>query len=182
MSDFLHNLRTGNMKRFDRPRKNYDNPQYRHQHDRQHNKDRKGNYHKKVHTGDQLQEIKKHLERIAQTVENNFKTQEKTAATLERIATALEAAAGMKTAGATPHAEDITQTAAERRTNPETDKNPETPALEEDVLLATITEMRNNGVSFEKIATELEKREIPTLSGRGKWRGPAVSKLLKASA
>lgn len=58
MSDFLHNLRTGNIKRFDRPRKNYDKPQYRHPHDRQHGKDRKGNYHKKAHTGEQLQEIK----------------------------------------------------------------------------------------------------------------------------
>ena len=42
MSDFLHNLRTGNIKRYDRPRKSYDNPQYRHPQDRQYNKDRKG--------------------------------------------------------------------------------------------------------------------------------------------
>lgn len=47
MSDFLHNLRTGNMKRFDRPRKNFDNPQYRNQNDRHYNKDRKGGYQKK---------------------------------------------------------------------------------------------------------------------------------------
>ena len=174
MSDFLHNLRTGNMKRYDRPRKNYDNPQYR-----QHSKDRKGNYQKKVHSGDQLLEMKKHLERIAQTVENNFKAQEKAAAALERIAVALEAVAGIKTADTTIRTDDTAQATAEPLTAAETAKDPETPALAKEVLLATITEMRNDGISFEKIAAELEKREIPTLSGRGKWRGPAVSKLLK---
>lgn len=182
MSDFLHNLRTGNLKRYDRPRKNYDNPQQRNQNDRNYGKDRKGNYQKKVHTGDQLQEIKKHLERIAQTVESNFKAQEKAAASLERIAVALEAAAGIKTADTTVHPDDTVQIEAESQTVAEPAKDPETPTLGKDVLLATITKMRNDGVSFEKIAAELEKREIPTISGRGKWRGPAVSKLLKETA
>jgi len=177
MSDFLHNLRTGNMKRYDRPRKNYDNPQYR-----QHGKDRKGNYQKKVHTGDQLQEMKKYLERIAQTVESNFKAQEKAAASLERIAVALEAAAGIKPADTTIRPDDAVQIETEPQTAPEPAKDPETHTNEKDVLLATITKMRNDGVSFEKIAAELDKREIPTLSGRGKWRGPAVSKLLKETA
>lgn len=190
MSDFLHNLRTGNLKpRYDRPRKNYDNPQHRNQNDRNFGKDRKGNYQKKVHTGDQLQEIKKHLESIAQTVESNFKAQEKAAVALERIAAVLEAATGIKAdaatieaAGATVRDESPAQTAAEPQATPEPAKNPETPTLSKDVLLATITEMRNDGVSFEKIAAELEKRGIPTVSGRGKWRGPAVSKLLKETA
>ena len=183
MSDFLHNLRTGNLKqRYDRPRKNYDNPQHRNQNDRNFGKDRKGNYQKKVHTGDQLQEIKKHLESIAQTVESNFKAQEKAAVALERIAAVLEAATGVKAAGATVRNESPAQTAAEPQATPEPAKDPETPTLSKDVLLATITEMRNDGVSFEKIAAELEKRGIPTVSGRGKWRGPAVSKLLKETA
>ena len=183
MSDFLHNLRTGNLKpRYDRPRKNYDNPQHRNQNDRNFGKDRKGNYQKKVHTGDQLQEIKKHLESIAQTVESNFKAQEKAAVALERIAAVLEAATGVKAAGATVRNESPAQTTAEPQATPEPAKDPETPTLSKDVLLATITEMRNDGVSFEKIAAELEKRGIPTVSGRGKWRGPAVSKLLKETA
>ena len=183
MSDFLHNLRTGNLKpRYDRPRKNFDNPQHRNQNDRNYGKDRKSNYQKKVHTGDQLQEIKKHLESIAQTVESNFKAQEKAAVALERIAAVLEAATGIKAAGATVRDESPAQTAAEPQATPETAKDPETPTLSKDVLLSTITEMRNDGVSFEKIAAELEKRGIPTVSGRGKWRGPAVSKLLKDKA
>ncbi len=182
MSDFLHNLRTGNLKRFDRPRKNYDNPQHRNQNDRNYGKDRKSNYHKKVHTGDQLLEIKKSIENIAQTVENNFKVQEKTAAALERIATVLEAANGIKPAGTVAREESTAQTVAKSQIIPEPAKEPAGATRSDDTLLATITAMRNEGVSFEKIAAELEKREIPTASGRGKWRGPAVSKLLKNKA
>lgn len=177
MSDFLHNLRTGNMKRFDRPRKNFDNPQYR-----QHTKDRKSNYQKKAHTGDQLQDMKKHLEGIAQTIENNLKAQERAASALERIARVLETATGI-----TP-VETIIPNGPARETQGESrdtlksnDKAPEENALSNKPLLATITEMRNGGASFDKIAAELEQRAIPTVSGRGKWRGQAVSKLLKDS-
>ncbi len=183
MSDFLHNLRTGNLKRFDRPRKNYDNPQNRNQNDRNYGKDRKGNYHKKVHTGDQLQEIKKHLEIISQTTGNTLKAQEKAAAALERIAAALETAMGIKPvvpalatvaeeppAAKAPQAPEPAENAAKKNTAPEND------------LLSIIREMRDSGNSFDKIAAELEKREIPTVSGRGKWRGQAVSKLLKDTA
>jgi hypothetical protein len=46
-------------------------------------------------------------------------------------------------------------------------------------LLSTINTLRAEGASYDKIADELEKRRIPTISGRGKWRGPAVSKFLK---
>ena len=182
MSDFLHNLRTGNLKRFDRPRKNYDNPQHRNQNDRNYGKDRKSNYQKKAQTGDQLQEIKKHLESIAQTVESNFKAQEKAATALERIAAVLEAATGIKPAETVVRDESTEQTVAKPQIIPKPEKEPETATLSDDALLATITAMRNDGVSFEKIAAELEKREIPTASGRGKWRGPAVSKLLKDNA
>ena len=183
MSDFLHNLRTGNMKRYDRPRKNYDNPQYRHQHDRQHNKDRKGNYHKKVHTGDQLQEIKKHLEMISRIIENNLKAQEKSAVALERIAAVLEATTGIKSAGTLVPDDNAKQALSEPETAPESPVEvTETPAFPNDTLLATITEMRNDGMSFDKIAAELETRGVPTVSGRGIWRGQTVSKYLKDNA
>lgn len=183
MSDFLHNLRTGNLKRYDRPRKNYDSPQNRNQNDRNYGKDRKGNYHKKVHTGDQLQDIKKHLEVIAQTIESNLKAQEKAASALERIALVLEATTGIKPA-ATVTPDDIArQPPAEPQATLETDdQKSEIPDISSDILMETITKMRNDGASFDKIAGELEKRDIPTVSGRGKWRGPAVSKLLKESA
>jgi len=179
MSDFLHNLRTGNIKRFDRPRKNYDNPQYRHPHDRQHNKDRKGGYHKKAHTGEQLQEIKKYIEGMAKTIEDNLKAQKKAASALERIATVLEAGAGISRpdtlqadAAPVPPGSADTSTAQVNPAQADT-------AFSKEDLVAMIKDMRATGLAFEKIAGELEQREIPTVSGRGKWRGPAVSKLLK---
>ena len=179
MSDFLHNLRTGNIKRFDRPRKNYDNPQYRHPHDRQHSKDRKGNYHKKAHTGEQLQEIKKHIEGMAKTIEENFKVQERAASALERIAAVLENSdrIGPVLDPAPQQSSTASQPVPEENETPQ----PAAANTQED-LLTLIRNMRNEGATFEKIAGQLEKRQVPTISGRGKWRGPAVSKLLKENS
>ena len=180
MSDFLHNLRTGNIKRYDRPRKSYDNPQYRHPQDRQYNKDRKSNYHKKLNAGELLLEIKKHLEGISQNIDDNLKTQERAASALERIEAVLESTTGIKPA--VPAAAEIS---ADRTTEPsdvlpeKVPADPEPASAEKADLLATITALRAGGASYEKIAGELENRGIPTLSGRGKWRGPAISKLLK---
>ncbi len=183
MSDFLHNLRTGNLKRFDRPRKNYDNPQHRHQQDRHYNKDRKSNYQKKVHTGDQLVEIKKHLELIARITESNLKAQEKAASALERIAMVLETAVGTRAAIPAARTDIREPQASETAKTPQpVEKTAEKHTNFEKNLLETVIELRNSGASFEKIAGELEERKIPTVSGRGKWRGQAVSKLLKTSA
>ena len=181
MSDFLHNLRTGNLKRMDRPRKNYDNPQHRNQHDRNYGKDRKGNYHKKAHTGDHLHEIKKQLEGMARTIENNLKAQEKTAAALERIAAVLEATTGIVPAPAAIRNDSAAQAVAPEVV-PEPEQEPSAANRPEETLLATISALRKDGLSFEKIAAELEDRQIPTVSGRGQWRGQAVSKFLKGNA
>jgi len=48
-----------------------------------------------------------------------------------------------------------------------------------DDLTATILGLREQGFSYEKIARHLEEKQIPTISGRGKWRGQAVSKLIQ---
>ena len=182
MSDFLHNLRTGNIKRFDRPRKNYDNPQYRHPQDRQYNnKERKGNYQKKVHTGEQLKEINKHLEMISQTMENNLAAQEKTVSALERIGTVLETSNSLKSVGSVfcdLNTNQIAKNTADALLKTGiTEPDPVISSKEE--LLVTINALRATGASYEKIASELENRQIPTVSGRGRWRGQAVSKILK---
>ncbi len=183
MSDFLHNLRTGNLKRFDRPRKNYDNSQHRYQQDRQHNRDRKGNYQKKIHAGDQLVEIKKHIESIAKLTESNLKAQEKAASALERIARVLEAAVNTRPASPAGRTDIREPQATETAKTPKPARTAsEKKTGSEKSLLETIIDLRNSGASFDKIASELETRQIPTASGRGKWRGQAVSKLLKTSA
>ena len=46
-----------------------------------------------------------------------------------------------------------------------------------DKLVPMIQALREQGFSYEKIARHFEENQIPTISGRGKWRGQAVSKL-----
>lgn len=49
----------------------------------------------------------------------------------------------------------------------------------DDERLETIKRLRKEGFSYEKIARYLEDNGVPTISGRGKWRGQAVSKLIQ---
>jgi len=51
--------------------------------------------------------------------------------------------------------------------------------MQHEELVSTITGLREQGFSYEKIARHLEENQIPTVSGRGKWRGQAVSKLIQ---
>jgi hypothetical protein len=55
----------------------------------------------------------------------------------------------------------------------------EVPVLVEMASTDMIRDMRAQGFSYDKIARQLDMENIPTPSGRGKWRGQAVSKLLK---
>ncbi len=50
-------------------------------------------------------------------------------------------------------------------------------AMYRDKLVSMIQALREQGFSYEKIARHFEENQIPTISGRGKWRGQAVSKL-----
>lgn len=46
-------------------------------------------------------------------------------------------------------------------------------------LVAMIKGLREEGLSYEKIARHLQENQVATISGRGIWRGQAVSKLLQ---
>ena len=59
------------------------------------------------------------------------------------------------------------------------EKADEIPVPVEMVLTDKLRDMRAQGLSYDKIARQLDMDNIPTPSGRGKWRGQAVSKLLK---
>ena len=41
-----------------------------------------------------------------------------------------------------------------------------------------VLELRQKGLSFQKIADYMNAKEIPTLSGRGTWKQGAVGKIL----
>jgi hypothetical protein len=51
--------------------------------------------------------------------------------------------------------------------------------VQRDELVTMIVGLREQGFSYEKIARHLEENQIPTISGRGRWRGQAVSKLIQ---
>ena len=203
MSDFLHNLRNGNLSnRNDRPRKTYDNNQYRST-DRHAGRDKRNGFQRKPHPSDQMIHVKKILEEIQESQKELVKASRERAVAEKRMATALETIAASLVQPSVAEAETTAiateaapvpaaeATAAKAETTPvqkteatvspaETDPEPavETPQDRLEAALGLIRDLRGEGVTYEKIARQLEAQGVPTVSGRGKWRGQAVSKLL----
>lgn len=193
MNDFLHNLRNNKDKRFDRNRRPYDGNQYP-------GVDRaNGNYRKKMvpRNGDLMESlpaIKKLLEDISENQKRIATAEERKATALERIASHFFKSAPEMPADEQPMASPVAEAsvAEPERTEasaPEpdrteaataepdrTDAKPATTDREKTVAL--IRELRDKGLSFEKIAQELQAQGIPTVSGRGIWRGPLASRLI----
>lgn len=198
MNDFLHNLRTAKDRRYDRGRKPFDNTA-QHPFKRSRNAEtRKGNY-RKNGTGDQLaallnetlpdfknrmDEIAESQKRMAQAAERRAEAEERKARALEAIAGYVEQllpSTGQQATVAVPPAEGQA-----RVTGPiDADVPAEAPPAElvvpsdKQQALKLIESMRAEGESYARIAEHLEAKGIPTPSGRGQWRGPAVSKLLR---
>ena len=198
MSDFLHNLRNGNANnRYDRPRKNYDNSPYRPT-DRHNPRDKRNGNQRKPYPSEQLTVIKKILEEIQGNQKELIQAARDRAVSEKRMAEALEAIAahlvtipsGKATEVAEPipapaEAEEVVETEAEIKAEIEAapaDEHGEPsldPALDrKKEALAIIHPLRKKGLTYEKIARHLDTQGIPTVSGRGKWRGQAVSKLI----
>lgn len=223
MSDFLHNLRNGTLSnRNDKPRKTYDNNQFRPT-DRNVSRDKRNGPQRKPYPPDQMTLVKKILEDIQESQKELVKASKERAVAEKRMATALETIAAhlfqapaeampvMETETSTAPIEaapvlntETTETPAETAPVQDTETAPtpaeaapvldtETattqaesdpePAVEASpdrlgVALTLIRGMRDQGITYEKIASQLEAQGIPTVSGRGKWRGQAVSKLL----
>jgi len=182
MNDFLQQLRSGN-KRFDRSRRSYEGSQYR-SHDRMGNRDRKASSHRKSYDHGQLHGIKKILETIVEGQKALIDVAERQARAVERIADALEAASThirrqadreLRTPAETvPEAEPLTP---ERPSTPRSSSAPKTRETGREAVGKIIINMRNKGASFDEIAQHLQAEQVPTLSGRGKWRAQVVSRL-----
>lgn len=196
MDDFLHNLRSGKLKQPDRGRRDYTDykgPQRRVGNDR-----RRTDYYAKV-TNENFATIKDALDilsenqkRIADATTAGIKTEARIADALEAIAVMLE-----RRWGYADVLSDGTQ-AVDEQTDPDMadesvaseavaeSKTIDSDSDEEDEQAATglldiIEAMRTEGSSWEKIARHFDDRNIPTMSGKGKWRGPAVKKFWDAS-
>ena len=191
MDDFLHNLRSGKLKQPERGRRDY--ADYKGPQRRAGNERRRTDYYAKV-TGENFGLVKEALEnlaeqqdRIANALAARSGTESRIADALESIATMIGRHLGIEvTLPVSRHSADNGPVAsaesdsalnarrggkANRRNTgkgPDTEEHPD--------LKKTIAAMRDNGHSWEKIARHLIEEGIPTVSGKGVWRGPAVKK------
>jgi len=189
MDDFLHNLRTGKDKRYDRTRRNYDSPPYRSM-DRQNggmDRRKKGGY--KQQNSDQaymtiskvLPVLKTLLESITEDRKQATHLEERKTVALETIASCLKKMTGADADLAVVTAEMDAAEEAEAHETLSTDPAEDAQnGIGDAATMDVIKNLREEGFSFEKIAQQLDDKGIPTPSRRGKWRGQTVSKLLKA--
>ena len=208
MNDFLHSLRSNKDKRFDRNRRNYDSPGYR-PNDRMSSADRRRKTSYRPQQNEQAQAyaainkllptIKTLLETLNDDRKKLIEAEERKAAAMEAIAVFLKQLSGV-TGDALPVLESIESFCENDTCEPIQDEQSlvaedagiqdqevkasvaetgDTKTLQRDKLTGMILELREQGFSYEKIARHLEESQIPTISGRGKWRGQAVSKLIQ---
>ena len=196
MNDFLHNLRSGKDKRYDRPRRNYDGSSHYRSGDRHGNLDRKrrGSYQS---SGDNaymtiakvLPSVRTLLETYAEDRKELIQLEERKTAAMESIAfylkhlvsKDLDLPEDIKIEQAKVDNEDPSELSEQVKVDEEDLEElsgNENQSLSREALIEMINIMREQKYSYEKVAQELETRSIPTPSGRGKWRGQAVSKLL----
>jgi hypothetical protein len=182
MSDFHNHLRNGNPKRFDRDRgrKPFEGPAFRSPDRQTHrDRDRKGGAPPQRRAAEidlaplvrALESVAVEAQRLAEAAEARMRIEPRWLSTLEAIAASLERLAASGALTPSDHALPAAATAVPAITGPSLDGARES-------TIARIRLLRDDGLSFEKIALQLESEGLPTPSGRGKWRGPAVQRLL----
>jgi hypothetical protein len=199
MDDFLHNLRTGKNKPYDRNRKQFDNNGYKNPERQGVNDNRRKEPFQRSPVVDHFPAIKSILGDISEGQRRLVEIFERRVSAEERIASALEIIASgflnkdsefisptshQKIASDSPiipdfiEAESTLQAEAEFTLSPdETLDDLNDSDLDRNNILDMIVAMRKDQMSYEKIARTLESQGIPTLSGKGAWHSQTVSKL-----
>lgn len=194
MDDFLHNLRSGKLKQPDRGRRDYTDykgPQRRATTER-----RRPDYYTKV-TGENFALVKNSLDTLTEQQKRIADAMAAREKTESRIADALEAIAAMM--GRYGGDQGVESQRSEPA-KPEPDGNTMGSIIPTEVIddragigneksseenkprrRDIIASMRADGNSWEKIARHLDDQNFPTVSGKGKWRGPAVKKFWEAN-
>lgn len=177
MSDFLHSLRSGKFKRPDN--RSYKDPQYRGSNRRSENGRRQGAQLQLAAAEQITASVKDAFAEIRSVLENIDANQNRLADAVESIAEILK-----------QHLQSDFEPMADRQSSleagSETDVSADsskqvvnTKNLDHEQLLEQILSLRKKGVSYDKIAMQLESEGVPTISGKGKWRGQTVSRLCK---
>lgn len=193
MDDFLHNLRSGKLKQPDRGRRDYTD--YKGPQRRAGNERRKPDYYAKVTSEnfalvkDSLDLLAENQKRIADAMAARKKTEARIADALETIAAMMGRHWGFEN-DLLRHDEPIEPVSddeAEEGFATDMDEvagfGPANQKLSDEDkprLLDLVEARRAEGDSWEKIARYLDGQDIPTVSGKGKWRGPAIKKFWDA--
>jgi len=203
MDDFLHNLRSGKLKQTDRTRRDYSD--YKGPQRRAGNERRRTDYYAKV-TNENFAMIKETLDRFAEQQRRIADAMEARCKMEARVAGALEAIAAMLSSewghslpstanaiapdldaiadhGSPPSDTSQAQSAAGNALQRITAKG--NGRLGDDQIpdiVHAIAGMRKKGDSWEKIARHFDEKGVPTVSGKGKWRGTTIKKLWDANS
>jgi hypothetical protein len=171
MDDFLHNLRSGNLRKPNTGnRRQYSDPQGKHPNRRVTDR-RKRDFDQRL-GAESLETIKELLsqltaaqQQLARAQEQRATAEARTAVALERIAASLEAKTDTNT--------QVPET-TRGEPDPEPPAEPMTPSLGD-----KITALRDQKLSYARIAEQLNQENLPTPSGRGRWRGTTVQRVLQ---
>jgi len=189
MDDFLHNLRSGNLKQPDRNRRQYGDPQYKGPQRRTGAERRKREQDNGAQTEvlTAIKDLLKHIldgqKQMAEALEERNRTEERKVTALEQIAERLNKLPLLdpKSNDRANDARDQKQDRLQPRKPAPLTFQPKTPRRLDDAGLM-ICRLRDEGFSYAKIADTLEAKGIPTVSGKGRWRGQSVQRLyLKVS-
>jgi hypothetical protein len=202
MDDFLHNLRTGKNKPFDRNRKQFDNNGYKGSERQGPNDNRRKEAFQRSPPVDHFPAIKLLLGNITDGQRRQAEIDDRRATAEERIASALERIASvfLEKNLASAVAGQEKKTRRDSRIVPEAVKPacvsqpavPDAvsgavkadsaadvlqPGVDRESVIERIGAMRKEAFSYEQIARMLETQGIPTFSGKGAWHSQTVSKL-----
>jgi hypothetical protein len=173
MDDFLYNVRTGNMKNMDKSNRRFDNNRYKSPNRQPARDKRKGYVNYRSLSTDQFSALKEMMAAISGNQERQTVAMEKIADLLDRLVNmhSVPDAVAISSHPSPTVMVDSADAAVEAA--------PSSRPMARAEMVALIHQMRNQGLSYEKIADEFESKQISTLSGRGKWRGQTIYRLFK---
>jgi hypothetical protein len=172
MDDFLHNLRSGNLRKpSGGGRRQYGDPQNKHPNRRV--TDRRKRDGDQRLAAESLETVKAVLEQLTSAQQalvaaqkSRAEAEARTADALERIAASLEMQAGAPPP--LPNEADAPKVSAPESQGPS--------------LVEKISALRDQQLSYARIAKQLNQEGIPTPSGRGQWRGTTVQRIIHRQA
>ncbi|MEJ2639758.1 MAG: recombinase family protein [Desulfosarcinaceae bacterium] len=171
MDDFLHNLRSGNLRKPNTGnRRPYNDPQGKHPNRRVADR-RKRDFDQRL-AAESLETIKELLSQLTGAQQQLATAQEQRAAAEDRTAAALERIAASLDSRAAQMRQTLEAPAASPHQDPPAD--PEAPSVGE-----RICALRDQKLSYARIAEQLNQEKMPTPSGRGQWRGTTVQRVLQ---